>query len=117
MDGPNRFAVHGALIGVGMLGAVSDALLNQSARTNRFARLLSAYARWLAVATPPGLLPRWNYFGFGAAVVLFPPVNSIGALVLDFALFSGRFTVWTSIGILFAIAAIVCIEMGRENAP
>jgi len=115
-DSPNRVAVYAVLVAAGLLGAGSDALLNQWAKTGRLAWLLSAYGAWLLVATLLGLILRWGYFGFGAAVVLFLLVNSLGALVLDRALFAGRLSAWGWVGVGLAVAAIVCIEMGREHS-
>lgn len=114
-EGQNRLAVYAVLVAVGALGAVSDALLNQWARTGRLSWLLLAYASWLAVATLLGVILRWGYFSFGAAVVLFLMVNSVGALVLDALFFSGRLNMWSWVGIGFALAAIVCIELGRVH--
>ncbi len=116
-DGPSRVAVYGVLIAVGALGAASDAALNQWAKTGRVSWLLTAYASWLVVATLLGVILRWGYFGFGAAVVLFLLVNCVGALALDYLLFSGRLTAWGWAGVGFAAAAIVCIELGRAHEP
>ena len=77
--------------------------------------LLAAYLSWLVVATLLGLILRWGYFGFGTAVVLFLLVNSVGALILDRTLFSGKLSVWGWVGVGLAVASIVCIEMGREH--
>ena len=114
-DNPNRLAVYAVLILAGLLGAASDAVLNQWARTGRVAWLLAAYLSWLVVATLLGLILRWGYFGFGAAVVLFLLVNSVGALILDRTLFSGKLSVWGWVGVGLAVAAIVCMELGREH--
>lgn len=113
LDGPNRVTVYGVLVAVGALGAISDAVLNQWAKTSRLSWLLAAYASWLVVATLLGMVLRWGYFSFGAAVVLFLLVNSVSALALDYLFFSGRLTAWGWIGIGFAAAAIVCVEHGR----
>ena len=67
-DNPNRLAVYAVLVFAGLLGAASDAVLNQWAKTGRLAWLLGAYVLWLVVATLLGLILRWGYFGFGAAV-------------------------------------------------
>ena len=55
----NRLRVR-VLVVAGFLGAVTDAVLNPWARTNRLP--------W-----------RWQYFSFSEAVVLFLLVNSAGA--------------------------------------
>ena len=111
----HRLTVYLVLIAAGLLGAASDALLNQWARTGRWPWLLTAYGAWLVVATLLGLILRWGYFGFGAAVVLFLLVNSLAALVLDRALFAGKLTPWGWVGVVLAVAAIVCIELGRDH--
>ena len=41
---PDRVLVYSVLIAVGTLGAISDAILNQWARTGRISWLLMAYA-------------------------------------------------------------------------
>ena len=112
---PNRVVVYGVLIIVGALGAISDAILNQWAKTGRLSWLLGAYASWLVVATLLGIILRWGYFSFGAAVVLFLLVNSVGALILDFVLFTGRLYIWGWVGIGLAVAAIICIELSRSH--
>lgn len=114
VEPPSRVVVYAVLVVAGLLGAASDAILNQWARTDRLGWLLAAYVAWLAVATLLGLILRWGYFGFGAAVALFLLVNSIGALVLDRTLFSGRLSAWGWVGVGLAITAIMCIELGRK---
>lgn len=114
---PNRVVVYGVLLAVGVLGAVSDAILNQWARTGRTSWLLAAYASWVVVATLLGYILRLNYFTFGAAVVLFLMVNSVAALALDHAIFSGRLTGRGWLGIGLAVAAIICIESSRPHTP
>jgi hypothetical protein len=104
------------VIVVGFLGAVSDAVLNQWARTNKLPWLLAAYGAWLAVATLLGLILRWQYFTFSSAVILFLLVNTAGAIVLDRQLFSGRISPWEWIGIALAVAAMCCIEIGRGQS-
>ena len=108
--------VYGTLAAAGVLGAASDAVLNQWARTNRLPWLLAAYAAWLAVATLLGLVLRWQYFSFGGAVVLFLVVNSAGAVLIDLRFFAGRMTAWQWAGVALAVAAVCCIEVGRAEA-
>jgi hypothetical protein len=107
--------VYVVLIGVGLLGAISDAILNQWAKTGQVSWLLASYAAWILVATLLGYILRLNYFTFGAAVVLFLLVNSVAALVLDHTLFAGRLTFRGWLGIGFAVLAIVCIESSRPH--
>jgi len=114
---PNRVFVYAVLIVVGTLGAISDALLNQWARTGRTSWLIVAYASWIVVATLLGYILRLDYFTFGAAVVLFLMVNSVAALILDHALFAGRLTGRGWLGIGLAVAAIICIESSRPHGP
>jgi cell division protein FtsW (lipid II flippase) len=114
---PNRVLVYTVLLAVGTLGAISDAMLNQWARTGRTSWLMVAYASWIVVATLLGYILRLNYFTFGAAVVLFLMVNSVAALILDHALFAGRLTARGWLGIGLAVAAIICIESSRPHGP
>jgi drug/metabolite transporter (DMT)-like permease len=114
---PNRALVYAVLVVVGTLGAISDAILNQWARTGRTSWLMAAYASWLVVATLLGYILRLNYFTFGAAVVLFLMLNSVAALILDYALFAGRLTARGWLGIGLAVAAIICIESSRPHGP
>jgi hypothetical protein len=112
---PNRVMVYAVLVAVGTLGAISDAILNQWARTGRTSWLILAYVSWIIVATLLGFILRSNYFTFGAAVVLFLMVNSVAALVVDHTLFAGRLTLRGWLGIALAVAAIVCIESSRSH--
>lgn len=114
---PNRLLVYAVLIVVGSLGAISDAILNQWAKTGGTPWLVAAYASWIIVATLLGYILRLNYFTFGAAVVLFLMVNSVAALILDRALFAGRLTARGWLGIGLAVAAIICIESSRPHNP
>ncbi|HEX5865005.1 MAG TPA: hypothetical protein VF014_12250 [Casimicrobiaceae bacterium] len=114
---PNRVLVYAVLVVVGTLGAISDAILNQWARTGRTSWLVLAYASWIVVATLLGYILRLHYFTFGAAVVLFLMVNSVAALILDHALFAGRLTARGWLGIGLAVAAIICIESSRPHDP
>jgi len=113
----NKVAVYAVLVLAGLLGAASDAVLNQWARTGRGLWLLSGYALWLVVATLLAFILRSGYFGFGAAVVLFLMVNSLAALAVDRFLFHARLSAWGWAGIALAIAAMICIEIGRHQAP
>ena len=115
-DWQRAFQVYGFLVAAGLLGAVSDAVLNQWARTNKLPWLLAAYAAWLAVATLLGLILKWQYFSFGGAVVLFLVVNSAGAVLIDLKFFSGKMTPWQWAGIALAVAAVCCLEVGRAKA-
>ena len=114
---PNRLTVYAVLVAVGILGAISDAILNQWARTGRASWLILAYVSWIIVATLLGYILRLNYFTFGAAVVLFLMVNSVAALILDHGLFAGRLTFRGWLGIGLAVAAIICIESSRSHDP
>jgi hypothetical protein len=111
----NRVLVYSVLIAIGILGAISDVILNQWAKTGRLSWLLASYASWILVATALGYVLRLNYFTFGAAVVLFLLVNSVAALVLDHTLFAGRLTFRGWLGIGLALAAIICIESSRPH--
>jgi multidrug transporter EmrE-like cation transporter len=111
-----RLAIYAILALAGILGAASDAVLNQWARNGRLGWLLAAYVSWLVVATLVGMILRMGYFGFGAAVVLFLLVNSVGAIILDRVLFGGRLSLMGWVGIGLAFAAIVCIELGRDHS-
>jgi drug/metabolite transporter (DMT)-like permease len=112
---PNRILVYAVVVAVGMMGAISDAVLNQWAKTGRPSWLVAAYASWILVATMLGYILRLNYFTFGTAVILFLMVNSVAALILDHTLFAGRLTARGWLGIGFAVAAIVCIEWSRPH--
>jgi drug/metabolite transporter (DMT)-like permease len=113
----NRVIVYAVLIVVGLMGAISDAIVNQWARTGRLSWLLASYACWIVVATLLGYILRLNYFTFGAAVVLFLMVNSVGALLIDHTVFGGRLTGRGWLGIGLAVAAIVVIEWSRPHPP
>ena len=113
---PSRVVVYAALIVVGLMGAICVAILNQWARTERTPWLLAAYLSWILVATMLGYILRYNYFTFGAAVVLFLMVNSVAALAIDRALFGGRLTLRGWLGVGLAAAAIICIESSRVHA-
>ena len=108
--------VYVVLILVGILGAISDAILNQWAKTNQTAWLLAAYCSWIAVATLLGYILKWRYFTFGGAVVVFLLVNSAMAVLLDYKLFGGKMTAWQWVGITLAIVAMCCIEIGRGKS-
>ena len=114
-DSPSRVTVYAVMIVLGLLGAISDAVLNKWAKTDKLGWLLAAYASWLAVATLLGMVLRWDYFSFGTAVVLFLLVNTLGAVVLDSWLYSNRLNVWGWIGIFLASGAIVSLELGRSQ--
>ncbi|HJQ20219.1 MAG TPA: hypothetical protein VJ867_07730 [Gemmatimonadaceae bacterium] len=114
---PNRVIVYAVLILVGTLGAVSDAILNQWAKTGSVAWQAASYASWIVVASLLAYILRLDYFTFGAAVVLFLMVNSVAALVIDSAWFGGRLTAGGWIGIVLAAVAIVCIEWSRPHGP
>ena len=116
-DLQNRLVIYGVLVLAGLLGAASDAVLNQWARTDRGGWLLGGYALWLVVATLLAFILRSGYFGFGAAVVLFLMVNSVAALAVDRVLFHARLSAWGWVGITLAVAAMVCIELGRHHSP
>lgn len=115
MDWQRTALVYGLVAGCGLLGAVSDAVLNRWALSGRTAWLLGAYACWIIVATLLGLLLQRQYFSFGSAVVLFLLVNSLGAVALDRFLFDGRLNTLQWAGVALALAAVTCIELGRHS--
>jgi multidrug transporter EmrE-like cation transporter len=108
--------VYAVLVLAGGLGAISDAILNQWAKTSQTMWLLAAYCSWIVVATLLGLILKWQYFTFGGAVVLFLLVNSAGAVLLDYQMFGEKMTTWQWAGIALAIAAMCCIEIGRAKS-
>ena len=113
----NRVLIYSVLLAAGMLGATSDVILNQWARTGRTAWLLASWVAWIVVATLLGVILRLGYFGFGAAVVLFLLINSGAALLFDRILFGGKLTPLGWAGVGLALAAIACIEIGRDHSP
>ncbi len=113
--GTNRLVVYALLALVGLLGAASDAVVNQWARTGRAGWLVASWVAWSVVATLVGLVLKQGYFGFGAGIVLFLLVNSGGALILDRALFHGRVSGVQWVGVALALAAMACIEVGRDH--
>jgi hypothetical protein len=108
--------VYAILALVGVLGAVSDLILNQWARTGRVAWLLAAYGAWVGVATLLGLILRLNYFSFSGAVVLFLLANTAGAIVIDRQFLGRRLGVWEWAGIGLAVIAMTMMEIGRGGA-
>jgi hypothetical protein len=104
---------YGALLLLGLLGAISDATLNQWARTGRNGWLLLSYGLWIAVATLLGLLLKGRHFGFGSAVVVFLLANCAAAVVLDHLWFGRKSTAWEWAGIGLAVVAMCLIEYGR----
>ena len=112
----SRAAIYVIIVLAGLLGAISDVVLNEWARTSKTGWLLAAYACWIIVATVVGFALRSGYFGFGAAIVLFLLVNSAGALMLDRLLYGTRLSLLSWMGIALAFIAIVCIEMGRDHS-
>jgi drug/metabolite transporter (DMT)-like permease len=104
---------YGVLLLLGLLGAISDATLNQWARTSRTGWLLLSYALWIAVATLLGLMLKGGRFGFGSAVVVFLLANCVAAVVLDHAWFGRKSTPWEWAGIGLAVVAMCLIEFGR----
>lgn len=105
---------YGALVLLGLLGAISDATLNQWARTSRTSWLLLSYALWIAVATLLGLMLKAGHFGFGSAVVVFLLANCVAAVLLDHVWFGRKSTPWRSAGIGVAVVAMCLIEFGRR---
>jgi len=106
---------YGALVLLGLLGAISDATLNQWARTSRTRWLLLSYVLWIAVATLLGLMLKGGHFGFGTAVVVFLLANCVAAVVLDHLWFGRKSTPWEWAGIGVAVVAMCLIEFGRAR--
>jgi hypothetical protein len=115
LNNPSRIAVYSVVLLLGILGAISDLILNCWAKNQRLSWLLAAYGAWLVVATLLGILLRWGYFNFGSAVVLFVLVNCAVVLLIDYKYFLTRLSVWSCAGIVLAIAAVVCMEIGRSG--
>jgi len=109
--------LYAAMAGLGLLGAISDATLNQWADSRRTSWLLVSYVLWLAVATLLGLILRSEHLSFGVAVIIFLTVNSGFALALDALCFGGTITSRQWIGVAFALAAVCLLELGRAPAP
>ncbi|MEO8538311.1 MAG: hypothetical protein ABI577_01130 [bacterium] len=103
------------MAGLGLLGAISDATLNQWAESHRSVWLIASYLLWLAVATLFGLFLRSDHLTFGIAVIVFLTVNCAFALVLDVAVFDGSISRQQWLGVAFAAAALVLLETGRAD--
>jgi multidrug transporter EmrE-like cation transporter len=106
-------SLYAAMVGLGLLGAVSDATLNHWAESHRNAWLLVSYALWLAVATLFGLILRAEHLSFGIAVIIFLMANSAFALALDALVFGGSVTSRQWLGLALAGAAVCLLELGR----
>ena len=104
---------YALLVFLGLLGAISDATLNQWAKTSRSGWLLLSYALWIAVATLLGLMLKAGHFGFGSAVVVFLLANCVAAVVLDHLWFGRKSTPLQWAGIAVAVVAMCLIEFGR----
>lgn len=105
--------LYAAMAGLGLLGAISDATLNQWAESHRTAWLLVSYGLWLLVATLFGLILREEHLSFGVAVIVFLTVNSAFALLLDLTVFGGSINAKQWVGIGLAAGAVVMLELGR----
>lgn len=109
-------SLYAAMAGLGLLGAISDATLNQWAQSNRGAWLLVSYGLWLVVATLFGLILRAEHLSFGAAVIVFLTVNSAFALMLDVVVFGGSINARQWLGVAMAVGAMAMLELGRSGA-
>jgi hypothetical protein len=116
-DWGRTMGVYGLLALVGLLGAVSDAVLNQWAKTSRLSWLLAAYGCWIGVATVLGLLLKQQHFSFSGAVVVFLLANTAFAILLDYLWFAGRLGTWEWAGIACAVLAMCLLEIGRSHTP
>jgi multidrug transporter EmrE-like cation transporter len=101
---------------LGLLGAISDATLNQWAQTNRHLWLAASYGLWLAVATLFGFLLKQDRLDFAPLVVLFLVANSAFAVVLDRIWFDGTVSSRQWIGLVLALGAVVLLEFGRGSS-
>jgi hypothetical protein len=108
--------LYASIVGLGVLGAISDATLNEWAQSHRGAWLVLSYALWIAVATLFGFLLRSEHLSFGVLVVLFLLANSAIAVVLDRVVFGGSIRPGQWAGLAFALLAVVCIEYGRAGS-
>lgn len=111
--GSHTVGVYALIIAAGLLGAVSDAVLNQWAKIGGAAWLLASYVAWIAVATVLGFLFRSKHLSFSTTVVVFLVTNVVFVLLLDSLAFKEKVTGWQWLGIGLAIAAVVAIEFGR----
>lgn len=108
--------LYAAMAGLGLLGAISDATLNQWAQSNRGAWLVLSYGLWIAVATLFGLILRAEHLSFGTAVIVFLTVNSAFALALDILVFGGSLNARQGLGVLMAVGAMAMLELGRSGS-
>ena len=104
-----------AMAGLGLLGAISDATLNQWAESNRTSWLLVSYGLWIAVATVFGFILRADQLSFGIAVIVFLTMNCAAALALDVAVFGGTITGKQWVGVALALGAVTMFELGRSS--
>lgn len=109
---------YALLVGAGLLGAISDAILNQWAKVGGVGWLVASYAAWCLVATVLGFMFRAKHFGFGAAMVIFLLANVVFAVAVDYVAFKGKITKTQWAGIGLAVAALVVLELGKaEDTP
>jgi hypothetical protein len=113
MGGAGSWGFYALLVGVGLLGAISDAILNQWAKAGGAGWLVGSYVAWCAVATVLGVMFRAKHFAFGTAMVVFLLSNVVFALVIDRVAFEGRITKMQWAGIGMAVASLVVLELGK----
>lgn len=106
---------YGLLVGVGLLGAISDAVLNRWAKVGGIGWLVASYAAWCVVATVLGVMYRAKHFSFGAATAIFLLANVVFAVGMDYLLFEGKITKTQWAGIGLAALALVVLELGKAN--
>lgn len=111
----NSLGFYGLLLGVGLLGALSDAVLNQWAKVGGIGWLVASYAAWCVVATVLGFMFRAKHFSFGTATVIFLLANVVFAVLVDYVVFKGKITKWQWVGIALAAIALVVLELGKAH--
>ena len=107
--------VYTTLLIVGIGGVAGGILVYRWAQTNRLDWWLWSVVAWILLATLFGVLLRWEYFTFGTAVVLALLIHSVSALIFD-RFFNGvKLTNISLVGVIFALFALVLIDMGRSH--
>lgn len=106
--------VYCLLVLVGLIGALGDVTVNQWARSNQIWWWIVSCFVWVLAATIFGSVLKLQHFTFGVAVVLALLVHSLCVLAFDYAWYKASLSRWQWLGVVCAILALCCVELGRR---
>lgn len=116
----NPWIIYGLVLLTGAAGAAGDILVFHWAKHGGFGWMLLSVSVFTISVISFGLLLRFDSRSLGAAFLFVTMLHTLSVLACDRFFFGERFSRMEWLGLIFAVVAIVLLELGhagRQPSP